>query len=125
MSSTFQLMMVLGFAGIVLALLVGMPQFWEFRCRKRQRALLIAQYRHTVSRYRLSKMLAYIGIKLDDYLTRIPPAAIQQHIINCNACPNIPACDRCLRDGEYISDMNFCPNYKSLMTYSRIMPSVE
>jgi hypothetical protein len=58
-------------------------------------------------------------------LNRIPHNAIQQHITNCAACPNIPTCDHCLRDGRFVSDMNFCPNYQSLMAYSRIMPSVE
>ncbi len=124
-SAILQLVVVFGLAAVILTLLVGVPQFRDYQRRHRQVANQIAHYAHVVSQYRLSKMLAFIGIKLDDYITRLPIAAIQQHVINCHNCPNIGICDRCLRDGEYVSDMNFCPNFQSLMMYSRIMPSVE
>ena len=124
-SAMLQLVVVFGLAAVVLTLLVGVPQFRDYQRRHRQVTDNIAHYTHVVSHYRLSKMLAFIGIKLDDYIMRLPLAAIQQHIINCHDCLNIRTCDRCLRDGEYINDMNFCPNFQSLMMYSRIMPSVE
>jgi len=119
------LTIVLGLAGMILLFLVGIPQYKERQNEKRIITLKIEAYRHTVSQYRLSKMLSFIGIRLDDYIIRIPHTAIENHITNCHACPNIPTCDRCLRDGEYVGDMNFCPNYQSLMAFSRIMPSVE
>lgn len=81
--------------------------------------------RQTVTRYRLSKMLAYIGINIDDYINRLPDYAIYNHIARCKACPDIPTCDRCLHDGMVISNMNFCPNYQSLMKYSHLMPEAD
>jgi hypothetical protein len=116
---------VLGLTGVIWLMLVGVARYNQQQRKKQHLRRQKEKYRHTVSKYRLSKMLAFIGIQLDDYLTRIPLLAIKQHIVNCKACPNIPTCDRCLRDGEYVTNMNFCPNYQSLMAYSRIMPSVE
>lgn len=119
------LTLVLGLAGVMGFILLGLPRIKEYHSKKHLRNHRVAELRQSVLHYRLSKMLAFIGIQLDDYLTRIPHSAIQQHITNCAACPNIPTCDHCLRDGGFVADMNFCPNYHSLMAYSRIMPPVE
>ncbi len=81
--------------------------------------------RHTVYQYRLSKMLHFIGIKVKDFVDRVPEMQVKKHIVRCKRCPNIDTCDQCLRDGKFISDMHFCPNYKSLMTYSKVMPPVD
>jgi hypothetical protein len=124
-STLLYLTIMLGLVGVSLSMLVGISQYKEFQREQQKLCRQKAKYRRAVRKYRLSKMLAFIGIHLDDYLTRIPHEAIRKHIISCKNCPNIPTCDRCLRDGEFISDMNFCPNYQSLMAYSRIMPSVE
>ena len=124
-NTSLYLILVLGLAGMALLILVGIPQYRERHLQQQKIRRRREQYRRIVCKYRLSKMLSFIGIKLDDYLTRIPLKAIKKHIINCKACPNIPTCDRCLRDGEYVNDMNFCPNYQSLMAFSRVMPSVE
>jgi hypothetical protein len=122
---TLLLTLVLGLAGVTVIILLGLPRYKEYLSEKQKQDRRVAELRQSVLHYRLSKMLAFIGIQLDDYLTRIPHHAIQQHITNCAACPNIPTCDHCLRDGGFVADMNFCPNYQSLMAYSRIMPSVE
>ena len=124
-NGSLHLTLVLGFAGMALLVLVGIPQYKEHQRQQQKIRRQKEKFYRIVSKYRLSKMLAFIGIQLDDYLTRIPLKVIKKHIINCKACPNIPTCDRCLRDGEYVNDMNFCPNYQSLMALSRIMPSVE
>lgn len=124
-STTIYLIIAFTLGMVTLVILIGMPYLTLHLRQKQQRAQQLQQYRHTVSQYRLLKMLSFIGIGLDDYITRIPDEAIKQHITNCKACPNIPTCDRCLRDGEYICDMNFCPNYHSLMMFSQVMPSVE
>jgi hypothetical protein len=81
--------------------------------------------RQAVYQYRLSKMLHFIGIKVKNFVDRVPEYQVKRHIIRCKQCPNIETCDQCLRDGKYISDMHFCPNYKSLMSYSKVMPPVE
>jgi len=81
--------------------------------------------RHTVYQYRLSHMLHFIGIKVKDFVERVPEMQVKKHIVRCKRCENIDTCDQCLRDGKFIDDMHFCPNYKSLMTYSKVMPPVE
>ena len=81
--------------------------------------------RHTVYQYRLSKMLHYIGIRVEDFVKRLPERQVKKHIVRCRRCPNIDTCDQCLRDGKFVKDMHFCPNYKSLMSYSKIMPPAE
>lgn len=104
--------------GLLLAVVLTSTKIRKYRQQVQQKETL----KKSVRRYRLSKMLAYLGIKLDDYVTRIPGAVIQRHITRCKACPDIPTCDRCLRDGEIVSNMHFCPNYRSLLRYSRMMP---
>ncbi len=116
---------MLGLVSVALSILVAINQYKEYQREHQELLREKEKFRRAVSKYRLSKMLTFIGIQLDDYLVRIPYEAIRKHIINCKNCPNIRTCDRCLRDGEYVADMNFCPNYQSLMAYSRIMPSVE
>ncbi|MCI0506816.1 MAG: hypothetical protein L0Z73_12005 [Gammaproteobacteria bacterium] len=81
--------------------------------------------RHAIYQFRLSKMLHFIGIQVKDFVDRVPEYQVKRHIIRCKNCPNTDICDQCLRDGKFVSDMHFCPNYKSLMSYSRIMPPVE
>ena len=112
-------------ASVLLLILAAFVQYNKYKNQQQELRLLKQKFHHVVCKFRLSKMLAFIGIQLEDYLTRIPHDAIRKHIINCKNCPNIPTCDRCLRDGEYVTDMNFCPNYQSLMAYSRIMPPVK
>ncbi|HEY5602810.1 MAG TPA: hypothetical protein VIM41_06850 [Gammaproteobacteria bacterium] len=80
---------------------------------------------HTVYQFRLSKMLHFIGLRVKDFVDRVPEYQVKKHIVRCRRCPNTGTCDECLRDGKFMSDMHFCPNYKSLMRYSRIMPPAE
>jgi len=107
-----------------LALIVVLPLLLAalYKLRKDRRKHQTLQ--NTVARYRLSKMLAFLGIELESYVRHIPEQLIAQHVRQCAACPNIPECDSCLRDGRFIADMNFCPNYRSLMICSRKMPPV-
>ena len=81
--------------------------------------------RHTVYQYRLAKMLHYIGVRVEDFVKRTPEWQVKKHVVRCRSCTNINICDQCLRDGKYVSDMHFCPNYSSLMSLSKIMPPVE
>lgn len=118
--SFLSLILLFAMAGLIYLIIDSVPQFKFAREQREQLEIL----RHNVYQLRLSKMLAYLGIHMHDYLQRIPLADIKTHIAQCKACPNIPSCDRCLRDREFTSDMHFCPNYPSLIRYSRIMPSV-
>ena len=122
MNTTVQLTsLLLGLLVAAIAIMLIVRKYSETQYR----LLQLDALRRVVSQYRLSKMLAYIGIKLDDYVTRIPTEEIRSHVKHCKSCPDVHICDRCLRDGQYVSDMHFCPNYDSLMSYSRVMPSVE
>ena len=103
---------------LTVALLILIEEFIKRRKQRQQWQAL----QQAVMHYRLSKMLAFLGIDPGKYVRHIPEQVIAQHIARCHACPNIPDCDRCLRDGRFTPDMNFCPNFQSLMYYSRIMP---
>ena len=113
------LVMLVAFSGLLLLWIKSIPL--SRRGLKPRQQLLY----NTVRQYRLSKMLSFIGVRLDDYIMRIPEYQIKKHIVRCRNCPNISTCDRCLHDGMHMSDMHFCPNYKSLMYYSKVMPAVE
>ena len=115
------LILLFALAGLVYMVLDSMPQFKNAVRQREQLELL----RHKIYQLRLSRMLSYLGIQIRDYLLRIPIADINLHIERCNTCPDIPTCDRCLRDGELVRDMHFCPNYASLTRFSRIMPPVN
>jgi hypothetical protein len=103
---------------LTVALLIVIPETIKRRKHRQQWRVLLQK----VMRYRLSKMLAFLGIDPAKYVRHIPEQVIAQHIARCHTCPNIPDCDRCLRDGRYVPDMHFCPNFQSLMYYSRTMP---
>ena len=119
-NTVFYLTLLLGLIGLAVVIVFGVIHIRKQLNLMRQRD----KWRRSVSRYRLSKMLSYIGIHIDDYVMRIPLNDIKKHIANCKSCPDTETCDRLLGNGEYVSDMHFCPNYDSLMTYSRVMPPV-
>ena len=115
------LILLLAFSQSTMLLLNRVP----FVNNKFKRRYVLECLRHTVYQYRLSKMLHYIGIRVEDFVRRIPERQVKKHIVRCKRCPNTDTCDQCLRDGKFVSDMHFCPNYKSLMTYSKIMPPIK
>jgi len=68
--------------------------------------------------YRLSKMLRHLGIDLEKYIDKMPSQSQWMHMNNCQHCPNTLECDEHLSDGKPIVNMNFCPNYMSLIKHS-------
>ena len=89
---------------------------------KQQRLLRIrAMLRDRVYKLRLSKMLEFLGVDIDKYIKIVPQQDIAKHIRNCTACPEIPTCDACLRDGKPVNSMYFCPNFKSLTKHSKTL----
>jgi hypothetical protein len=102
---------------LVFMIMDNIPNFQKLFDQWHQTELL----RHHVYQYRLSSMLQYLGIPMEDYVTKLPVRAITQHIKRCRSCPNIQVCDRCLRDGEMTSNLDFCPNYSSLVGFGRII----
>lgn len=118
MPITQHIIPLLGLALVVILLLLLLPGYlWQRNKRLLQQSLM-----QSISQQRLSKMLAFLGIKLDDYVSHVPEQLVLQHIRNCKDCPNVRDCDACLRDGHYFVDLHFCPNYSSLTHCSRMMP---
>jgi hypothetical protein len=109
------LMVILMFslAGIIVLALDRAPRIHRVLADRQNRELL----RHKVYQYRLASMLRYLGIPMDYYVSNLPKGEIRKHIYQCGKCPNIETCDHCLRHGEEICDMHFCPNYDSLVAY--------
>ena len=110
--------MVLGIVGAVTLLATGLVKYYAL---KRKKLECLTALHTLVSRFRLYKMLSYLGVDFDKYLNKIPQRVILHHVTNCRACSNIPTCDQCLRDGKVIADMHFCPNFHSLMVLSRTL----
>ena len=77
------------------------------------------ELKRRVSSLRLSKMLSYLHVDVDQYVCKIPVEDIQHHIENCSQCRGLDVCDSCLRDGKVVHNMDFCPNYWSLIEHSK------
>ena len=128
MDITIVFLLLIAFLLFVLALAVSGLVFLWLKDIPLSKTSLVPRKQllyNMVRRYRLSKMLQFIGLKLEDYVKFIPEYQIKKHIVRCRRCPNIATCDLCLHDGRFVQDMHFCPNYKSLMEYSKVMPAVE
>lgn len=112
---------LLGLGLVWLLFLILLPGYlWEHRQSNLRRQLI-----QTIVQYRLSKMLSFLGIKLNDYVNHVPEQIVLKHISKCIACQATRECDRCLRDGRFVADLKFCPNYRSLMHCSRMMPAAK
>jgi hypothetical protein len=105
------LILTFALAGLILLSLDKVPRIHKVLAHRQHRELL----RHKVYQYRLASMLRYLGIPMDFYISNLPEDEIKKHIYRCDRCPNIETCDRCVRDGEKIKDMRFCPNYESII----------
>ena len=76
------------------------------------------ELRGQVKQFRLYKMLDFLGVDRERYIERVPKDDISEHVKNCEACSNNTVCDSHLRDGKPVTNMSFCPNYKSLIRHS-------
>lgn len=72
-----------------------------------------------VKRYRFHKMLKFLGADPDEYLDTVPIEDIDQQIERCSLCSSPDYCDRCLRDGKQVKNMDFCPNHPSISKHSK------
>ncbi|MGD8569077.1 MAG: DUF6455 family protein [Gammaproteobacteria bacterium] len=115
------LILLLGISVSFVTLMESLPAFKKAARQRHYQEIL----RRLVYRYRLSQMLHFIGIRVEDFVSRVPSPEVRKHVFRCKRCPNVETCDACLRDGKFMSDMHFCPNYQSLMAYSRFMPEAE
>lgn len=116
MSITLQISLVLFAAALSIA---GYRVVASTLRRARQATACEQALMRRISQLRLSKMLDYLGVPVERYVSRLPLSEIETHIYNCSHCQNLEACDHCLRDGHPVDDMHFCPNYDSLMAHSR------
>jgi hypothetical protein len=113
--SLLALVLLYSMAAVVIMILDGSPKFHELFEYWHQKELI----RHNVYQHRLSSMLRYLGIGMDNYITKLSEREIRHHIMRCKNCPNLSACDRFFHEGEMSGDLNFCPNYSSLLGISR------
>lgn len=111
------LSLLLGFIG-ALAILTAFTLYLYNKYEVQQQHEVLRQ---RVRKFRLYKMLLYLGVNFERYIKVLPREAILDHTRNCSACPNTPTCDKCIVDGKIINDMNFCPNYQSLIKYSPML----
>ncbi|MGD8594533.1 MAG: DUF6455 family protein [Gammaproteobacteria bacterium] len=109
--------LIFSVAGLAFMMLDDTPPLKEMLELKRRKEML----RHEIYHYRLSSMLRYMGIHIENYVMKLPEEQIRKHIIRCNTCQNLSTCDRCLRNGETIDNMSFCPNYDSLLAFSKTL----
>ena len=97
------------------------PSIFDIIKRVLQNETLVNRLSHT----RLSRMLPYVGINMDDYLMDVPIIDVKRHVANCGKCKNTAVCDQFLQDREPVDDMSFCPNNTSLVLYNRVIHAEE
>jgi len=98
---------------LLLLLVVALP-FAMLRNMARGEALR-EELASQVSRLRLSKMLAYLGIDRSRYLHRQRVVDIREHMRRCAACETTDTCDQTIEvPGRENADIGFCPNAESL-----------
>jgi rRNA maturation endonuclease Nob1 len=117
----FVFLLLAGLVGVVLTITYIVSRKTDGDQRKLQHAAM----QESVSKFRLTKMLAYVGIKLEDYVTNLPHEEINHHVKRCITCPDIPSCDYCFGEGKCTGDMKFCPNFDALVTYRKMMPALK
>ena len=68
-----------------------------------------------VDALRLNKMLAALGVDINNYLHSERVIDIEEHIDKCSVCQNIETCDDQLAKGTIqASNIDYCNNEKSL-----------
>ncbi len=73
-----------------------------------------------IEKLRLGKMLAALGINIDEYVCSARAVDINDQISNCSACANTRECDDRLADGSISSDdIGFCNNEEALQEVTR------
>ncbi len=113
--------MIHGFLSLIVTLLV-INAFFIIVSRIKESRREVQRHRELTRRVRqlrLCKMLSYLGVELDEYARALPPYDTESHVRNCKGCEALETCDACLRDGKIVWDMNFCPNYGSLIKHSK------
>jgi hypothetical protein len=112
MSAIFWLMLIVVGCGLAI-------QAARMVLMSKQRAHAHDVLVNRVKRLRLYKMLEFLGANQDEYLRVVPATDVNQQIHRCSHCKAPDVCDRSLRDGKRIVNMNFCPNHKSLTEHSK------
>ena len=85
------------------------------------------KYRQELARkldsLRLGKMLAALGMDLNEYLASNPAVDIRDQMERCNACDNTEECDDKLSSNAIDADrIGFCNNEESLRDLVRSKP---
>ena len=106
--------------GIPIALLISACVIQSarvvLRARKNERAKEALLNR--IKQLRFYKMLNFLGVDQKEYIDAVPAADVDQQIHRCSHCNALDACDCSLRDGKWITNLNFCPNHDSILKHS-------
>jgi accessory gene regulator protein AgrB len=79
-----------------------------------------------VDSLRLNKMLAALGIDINNYLHSERVIDIEEHIDKCSACENTDICDNELAKGNVqASNIDYCNNEESLQHIVATKPAQE
>ena len=105
-------------AGVCTGTLVALAVWVHYESKKQLEFSVRKSKMAYLKQFRLSKMLGYLGIDIEKYVEHMPPQSQWMHLNNCQHCPNTIECDQHLSEGKPILDMNFCPNYVSLIRHS-------
>lgn len=105
-------------AGVCTGALLALAAWVHFESKKQLAYSVRESKLAHLKQYRLSKMLAFLGIDVRKYIDYMPSQSQWMHLNNCQHCPNTVECDEHLSNGKPILDMNFCPNYVSLIRHS-------
>jgi hypothetical protein len=90
------------------------------RLSLRGRAERTGPREQAIRQLRLHKMLGHLRVGAKEYLRRVPVEQVAEHMRNCAACRSTETCDALFRDRKLVSDMHFCPNYRSLTSLSAL-----
>lgn len=111
LSAVLMTLLVATFAILLVSAIV-----FNFRAGIRYRHALAAQ----LNNFRLAKMLAALGIDIDEYLSTERVVDIHRHMERCGACENVGECDDRLNQGSLdAGEIGFCNNEKSLQEIAR------
>ena len=98
------------------AILLMIAIVFNFKAGLKYRRTLAEQ----LNNFRLAKMLAALGIDIDEYLSTERVVDIHAQMTRCGACENVDECDEKLAGGGISADtIGFCNNEQSLQKLAR------
>ena len=66
---------------------------------------------------RIYSMMGRLGIGLPRYLRKAHSIDVEKHLLKCQQCSVLPACDAYLQRYQEMHPSTFCPNFRDLERY--------